>query len=213
MGARGPSGGARRAPAKPPCARQLDLPTRLLALGDARRVHGLAVPHEPDLHRFIFGATCHLSDRLRRHDPPNRPRLSTSRTGVTLIGGGEATRAFGGDTTRSFLRLERRRRPPARASTSATMRRAPAAWARAAGRRRRRRAGPARRAAVSSASAAGCRGRGTREGQHHWFWKGSPASRRLSCAARAGAIDPTAKSILRPARARYLTAKRFDPRR
>ena len=132
---------------------------------------------------------------------PTGRAFPTSRTGVTLIGGGEATRALG-DTTRSLCGVNGLGDAARAASTSATMRRAPDL-------------GEGRRKALPTPGSAGdfmgVPGRGTRVGSTITVWWGSPEP--LPCVLRrAGAIDPTANRFVRPAR-RYLTAKRFDPRR
>ena len=101
---------------------------------------------------------------------PTGRALPTSRTGVTLMGGGEATRVVG-DTTRSLCGLYGAGDAARAAATSATMRRAPDL-------------GEGRRKALPTPGRAGAPrgvpglgwlpGRGTRRGSTITVLRGSP---------------------------------------
>jgi hypothetical protein len=141
----------------------------------------------------LQGATVPLIGSGDTTLPTGRAFAPISRTGVTLMGGGEATRALGdttrsvafGDTTRSLCGANAFGDAARTASTSATMRRAPDF-------------GEGRRKALPTPGSAGAPrgvpGRGTRKGS---TIVGLP--RPLPCVLRrAGAIGPTANSCVRP---------------
>ena len=123
---------------------------------------------------------------------PTGRALPTSRTGVTLMGGGEATRVVG-DTTRSLCGANGFGDAARAAATSATKRRAPDL-------------GEGRRKALPTPGRAGAPrgvpgrgwlpGRGTRRGRTRWLAGGSPGpvlcvsprlGRRLGAAAAGDA--------------------------